>query len=142
MKYALTVASTLLFLMAPVAGMGQSTVQTASLNSPLTPQEARSLVKSAHSTMEYQQLAGYFHQQESLYRAKAADEKVELDRRAQVNAGLYQKYPRPVDSAQNLYDSYVNSANGAAVQARHYDALATGEAEHNGQVDAKLQGKS
>ena len=142
MKYALTVASTLLFLMAPVAGMGQSTVQTASLNSPLTPQEARSMIKSAHSTMEYQQLAGYFHQQESLYRAKAADEKVEMDRRAQVNAGLYQKYPRPVDTAQSLYDSYVNSAYGAAVQARHYDALATGESEHNGQVNAKLQGKS
>jgi hypothetical protein len=74
--------------------------------------------------MEYHELAGYFSQQEAVYRAQAAAEKTELDRRAQVNAALYQKFPRPVDSAQYYYDSYASSADQAARQARHYEQLA------------------
>jgi len=84
----------------------------------------QSLIKSAHSSAQYTQIAGYYHQREAMYRAKAAEEKAERDRRAQVNAALMQKYPRPVDSAQYLYESYLSDANSAAVQAQHYDQLA------------------
>jgi hypothetical protein len=77
-----------------------------------------------------------------LYRAKAADEKIERDRRAQVNAGRYQKYPRPVDSAQYLYESYVSSADSAALQAQHYDQLAAGQTQHDQRLAADSQGKS
>ena len=55
----------------PLAGMAQSTTQTASLSTPITPREAHSLLLSAHSGAQYQQLAGYFHQQEAKYRAEA-----------------------------------------------------------------------
>ena len=110
----------------PLMGMAQSTTQTANLAMPMTAHEAHSLMKSAHSTEQYKQLAGYFHQQEAVYRSKAADEKIERDRRAQVDAGLYQKYPRPVDSAQTLYESYVSSADSAALEARHYDQACRG----------------
>jgi hypothetical protein len=126
----------------PLMGMTQSTTQTANLTIPLTANEAHSLMKSAHSTEQYKQLAGYFHQQEAVYRAKAADEKIERDRRAQVNAGLYQKYPRPVDSAQSLYESYVSGADRAAFEARHYDQLATGQTQHDPQLATSSQGKS
>jgi hypothetical protein len=117
----------------PLAAIAQST-QTASVTAPISPQQAHALIKSAHTNTQYKQLAGYYHQQEADYRAKAAAEKIERDRRAQVDAGLYQKYPRPVDSAQNLYDSYVSSADNAALQARHYDQLAAGQAQSGSQL--------
>jgi hypothetical protein len=132
---------TVLSLTFPLAGIAQSTTQTASLSAPLTAQDAHSLMRSAHSDAQYRQLAGYFHQQEADYRAKAAAEKIERDRRAQVNAGLYQKYPRPVDSAQYLYESYVTSADSAALQARHYDLLASGQSQHDQQLATDSQGK-
>ena len=118
----------------PLAALAQSTEQTASLAVPTSPREVHELIKSAHTTAQYKELASYYHQQETDYRAKAAAEKAERDRRAQVDAGLYQKYPRPVDSAQYLYESYVSSADSAALQARHYDQLASGQAQHGDQL--------
>jgi hypothetical protein len=130
-----------LSLALPIAGVSQSPVQTASLTMPMSPRDAHTLMKSAHSTAEYTQLASYFHQQESAYRAKATAERTELDRRASVNAALYQKYPRPVDTAQSLYDSYVANANDAALEARHYDQLAGNPASHDQQLANSSQGK-
>jgi hypothetical protein len=126
----------------PIAGIAQSTTHTASLSTPITAQQAHSLMKIAHSVEQYKQLSSFFHQEEAVYRVKAADEKTERDRRAQVSAGLYQKYPRPVDSAQALYESYVSSANSAALQARHYDQLAAGQTQHDPQLATSSQGKS
>ena len=123
-----------LSLVFPLAAIAQSTDQTASVTASTSPREIHELVKSAHTTAQYKEVASYYHQQEADYRAKAAAEKIERDRRAQVDAGLYQKYPRPVDSAQNLYDSYVSSANSAALQARHYDQLASGQTQHGDQL--------
>ena len=117
----------------PFAGMAQSTVQTASLSSPISLTEVHNLMRSAHTSAEYLQLAGYFHQQETDYRTKAAADKAERDRRAQVNASLYQKYPRPVDTAEGRYESYLADANGAAIQAQHFDQLAAGQGKHDQQ---------
>jgi len=108
----------------PFAGIAQSTVQPASLTVPMSSGEARSLIKNAHSAEQYRQLAAYFHQQETKYRAEAASEMIERDRRVQVNRGMAQKYPRPVDSAEHLYESYVTRADSAELQAEHYDQLA------------------
>ncbi|HEY4380809.1 MAG TPA: hypothetical protein VGN01_10725 [Acidobacteriaceae bacterium] len=105
----------------PVAGMAQSAAQTTSMASA---PELHSMMKTAHSSEQYRQVAGYLRQRETDYRAKAEAQKVERDRRAQVNAGLTQKYPRPVDSAQYLYESYLYQAENAAGQARRYDQLA------------------
>jgi hypothetical protein len=91
--------------------------------------DTRTLMKSANSKAQYQRLATYFYQQEVHYRAEAAAEKIERNRRAQVNAGMMQKYPRPVDSAQYLYQSYLSQADKAALQAHHYDLLAGPPAE-------------
>jgi hypothetical protein len=86
--------------------------------------ESNSPARSGVNSAQYAELAGYFHQQEAKYRAEAAAEKIERDRRAQINAGMMQKYPRPVDSAQYSYASYLQRADNAALQARHYDQLA------------------
>lgn len=131
-----------LFSVLPMLGMTQTNVQTANLSTPLSARQLSNLVKSAHSIAEYKELAGYYHQQEMQYRAEAAAEKVERDRRATINAGLMQKYPRPVDSAQYLYESYLSKADNAALQARHYDQLAGNPTEQNPQSAANLQGKS
>jgi hypothetical protein len=121
-----------LSLALPFAGIAQSTVQPASLTAPMSSREAHSLMKSAHSAAQYRQLASYFHQREAKYRAEAASELIERDQRAQINRGMAQKYPRPVDSAQNLYESYVSSADGAALQAEHYDELAAAQEQQGG----------
>jgi hypothetical protein len=99
-------------------------------------------MRNAHSAAAYKQLASYFHQQETEYRAEAAAAKVERDRRSQVNAGLMQKYPRPVDSAQYLYESYGSKADNAALQARHFEQLAAAPTGQSPQNAADLQGKS
>jgi hypothetical protein len=139
MNRALILVTALSFAL-PVAVVSQST-QSASVTMPMSPREAHSLMKSAHSGAQYAQLAAYFHQQESDYRAKAAAEKAERDRRAEVNAGLYQKYPRPVDTAESLYESYLASANDAALQAQHYSQLAAAETKHDQQFANGPQGK-
>jgi hypothetical protein len=115
-----------LSLVVPLAASAQSTSQTTGLSAQISASELQSLIKSAHSTNQYQQLATYYHQQETMYRSKAADEKAERDRRAQVNAALMQKYPRPVDSSEYRYEAFSADADRAAVQADHYDRLATG----------------
>jgi hypothetical protein len=99
-------------------------MQTANIATPITAHELHTLAKTASSPTQYKELAVYFHQKEAELRANAAAAQAERDRRAQVNAGLEQKYPRPVDSAQSLYESYLSQANSAALQAQHYDHLA------------------
>ena len=135
MNRALITAATIVFAF-PLAGMAQSTTQTATLTPHISAQDVRALIKSAHSTAEYKQLSAYYRQQEAKFRAEAAAEKVERDRRAQVNAALYQKYPRPVDSAQYLYQSYTADADSAALHAQHYEQLAEGHSEHEQQLAA------
>jgi len=122
--------------------MAQSTVQTASLSAPLTAREANSLIKSAHGVAEYRELAGYFHQQEAEYRAKAADEKIKHDQMAQGTSGQYHKIPTPADFAQSVYESYISKADKAAIQAMHFDQLAAGQTQHDQQLATNSQGKS
>lgn len=132
---------TALSLTIPFAGMAQPTTEASSLTAPLSGRELHSLMLNAHSAAQYKQLAGYFHQMEAKYRAEATAEKAERDRRAQVNAGLMQKYPRPVDSAQYLYESYVSQADSAALQAQHYEQLAAAPTQHDQQDATNSQGK-
>ena len=130
MNRRLLVGATLSFVF-PLVAIAQSTEETASRTAPTSHREVRELIKAAHTSSQYKDLASYYYQQEVNYRAKASAQWIELDRRAQVAGHLYQRYPRPVDSALYLYDSYVSSANSAALQARHYDELASGHAQQN-----------
>ena len=135
----LVVACSLAF---PLAGMAQSTTQTASLSAPLTAHDVHSLMKSAQNSAEYKQLSSYFHQQEAVYRAKAAEEKIKHDQMAQGTSGLYHKIPSPADFAQSVYESYVSSADKAAIRAQHYDRLAAGQTQHDQQLATVSPGKS
>lgn len=126
----------------PLAARTQSTAQSADLSTSMSGQKLQSLTKSAHTNAQYKQLATYYHQEETIYRAKAADEKAERDRRAQINAALYQKYPRPVDSSEYRYEAFSVDADHAAAQAQHYDQLvAADQTGQNGQIPSYAPGK-
>jgi hypothetical protein len=114
---------TTLSLAFPLAGMAQP-IQTAG-QPAISQQNLQTLVKNARSSSDYKQLADYYRQQEARFRTEAAADKAELDRRAQVNASLYQKFPRPIDSARYFYQTSLSNATDAALQAQHYEQLAT-----------------
>jgi len=115
-----------LFLTVRLAAAAQSTVTTPTLSAPMSSHKLHNAIKSAQSSAQYKQLATYYHQQEGIYRARATEEKIEEDRRAKVNVASYQKYPRPVDSSRYRYEMFSADADRAAVQAAHWDQLATG----------------
>jgi hypothetical protein len=119
----------------------ETTSQTASLGSQLSPRDARSLIAVAHSAAQYKQLAGYYRAQEAKYRAEAASEKAERDRRTQVNAPVMQKYPRPVDSSQYRYESLSSSADRASLEAQHYEQLAAAQTQHGDRAATTVPGK-
>jgi hypothetical protein len=105
-------------------------MQAISATAPLPTRTARHLMKTANKPAKDAKLAAYCYQREAQYRAEAIDEKAERDRPAQVNAGLYGEYPRPMDAAEALYESYLSSANDAANKARELDQFAGAAAPH------------
>jgi hypothetical protein len=115
-------------LAVPLAGMAQPAAQTANQSTEMTKQQLRDLQKNAHESAQFKQLADYYHQQEAEYRAKAADEKVEWDRRQQMDPyGTAVKIPSPANSAERLYESYSYEADHNGDLANHYDQLAAGQ---------------
>jgi hypothetical protein len=81
-------------------------------------------MQNAHNPEQYRALARYFQSQKSLFLTKSAQEKAIWSARTQNPAGSGQKYPRPVDSAHYLYDSYVYDASHFSKLADHYEQLA------------------
>lgn len=77
----------------------------------VTPGQIKALAKQAHTPEQFSILAGYYGQLQNDYLKKAAEEKTEWERRSQIDAGLAQKYPRPTDSAHNLYDYLMYKAS-------------------------------
>jgi hypothetical protein len=70
-------------------------------------------------------LASYFHSQQVVFEEKAQSEKQEWDRRSQITAATYQKYPRPADSSRNRYEYFTSQAQDMGDKAAHYESLAT-----------------
>jgi hypothetical protein len=114
------------FIALPLTEVAQSTMKSAEALTRTSPPRVHSLLRTATSTTEFRKIAESYQQEQARYSAEAAAEKIELDRRARINAGLEQKYPRPVDSAKYLYQFYLYEAEDSARQARHYDQLASG----------------
>jgi hypothetical protein len=86
--------------------------------------QLKQMAKDAHTPEQYTALAQSYSQLEKSYLAKAAEEKQEWDRRSQNTMSLYAKYPRPVDSARNLYEYYAYKASEAGALATKYSQLA------------------
>jgi spore cortex formation protein SpoVR/YcgB (stage V sporulation) len=97
-----------------------------SMNAGISHAQVEQMLRSAHTVEQYQMLASYFHARQVVFEEKAQSEKQEWDRRSQITAASYQKYPRPADSSRNRYEYFTSEAQQAGDQAAHYGSLATG----------------
>jgi hypothetical protein len=99
-------------------GLAQGAMSSAQTDAHYTQAQLKDLALNAHAPEQYKVLAGYYGQEQNRYAKLAAEEKIELDRRSsQPIVSTLAKYPRPVDSARNLYEyyRYKASENGALV---------------------------
>ena len=105
----------------PIGSMAQSD------NTPKTHishSELKKLQREATSPAQFKLLADYYRQRQREFNAKAADEKIEWERRSRDVSGPMAKPPRPVDSARNLYEYYQYEADQAAKLAVQYEEKA------------------
>jgi len=98
-----------------------------------TQAQLKELARDAHAPEQYKSLANYYGERQKDYLQKAADEKKEWERRSQNVVGVLAKYPRPVDSARNLYEYYMTRASEAGTLEAKYSRLATPDAPVNAQ---------
>jgi hypothetical protein len=121
MKQSLQIAFALAAVLLPI---------TAAANSTNPPQvgkaELRRMVRDAHTSTQYQALAGYFRAQQKHFEQQAEVEKEEWIRRSANVSGPAAKYPRPVDSSKNRYEYFTTEAQEMDRQAAHYESLSTG----------------
>jgi hypothetical protein len=96
-----------------------------SMNAGLSHAQVEQMLRSAHTVEQYTMLASYFHSQQVVFEEKAQSEKQEWDRRSQITAATYQKYPRPADSSRNRYEYFTSQAQDMGDKAAHYESLAT-----------------
>jgi len=96
-----------------------------SMNAGMSPAQAEQMLHSSRTVEQYQMLAVYFHARQLVFEEKAQVEKAEWDRRSQITAASYQKYPRPADSSRNRYEYFTYEAQQMAQQAAHFESLST-----------------
>jgi hypothetical protein len=109
----------------PLLGMARLQAQTTDQTISLSTSDAHRLMKTAHESGQYRALAAYFRQKEQSFSAERDTELALWNSRKQGITANQNKYPRPVDSARNLYDYYAYETSHAAAQAQHYEQLAT-----------------
>jgi hypothetical protein len=86
--------------------------------------ELKQMVRTAHTSEEFERLATYFEDKEQEFRKKAEDEKQELDRRLAMPYAS-PKYPNPADSARGLLQYYQLKADEFDQRATTYHLRAT-----------------
>lgn len=96
-----------------------------SMNASISHSQAEQMLRSAHTVEQYTMLANYFHAQQVVFETKAQAEKQEWDRRSQITAASYQKYPRPADSSRDRYEYFTSQAQKMSAQAAHFESLST-----------------
>jgi hypothetical protein len=95
--------------------------------------QLKQLARNAHDPEQYKTLAGYYGERQKHYLQQAAEEKKEWERRSQNVMGVLAKYPRPVDSARNLYEYYMYEASEAGNREVQYSRMASPHALMNGE---------
>lgn len=105
-------------------------VASADMPADYTPAQIRALARVAHTPEQYTQLADYYQQRRRSFVRKASEEMDLWATRNTVIAPLMEKWPRPVDSARNLYGYYLHQAAKSAATAARYSDLADRAAMH------------
>ena len=108
-------------------GFAQGTDSSAQNGAQLTKAQLKQLLQSAHTPDQYRALADYYGQQERTYMQQATAERLEWIRRGQNTTAVAAKYPRPVDSARYLYESYAYKESEAGKLANKFGHMAAPE---------------
>lgn len=90
-----------------------------------TQAQGMQLKSTAHTLDQYKALADYYATQRDSFALRASEEKKEMELRSRNITGIQAKYPRPVDSARNLYDYYMYKASAAGALEARYSQLAS-----------------
>ena len=114
-------------------GYAQGTVSSSETGAHYTKAQVKQLVLSAHAPEQYTALASYFGAQKTNYLQQAAEEKKEWVQLSQNVTSAAAKYPRPADSARNLYEYYMSKATEAETLEAKYSRLTAS----NAPVDAQ-----
>ena len=118
----------ILSLALPGVASAQGAAASAETGNHYTQAQLKQLARGARVPEEYISLASYYGERQKTYLQKAADEKVEWERRSQNVVGMMAKYPRPVDSAKNLYEYYMAEAAHAGKLEAKYSQMAAPDA--------------
>lgn len=89
-----------------------------------TPAQVRDMARAASTPEQFSDLADFYQARRRMFVRKAAEA---MDLWAQRNAvitPLSEKWPRPVDSARNLYEYYLHQAAKSAATAARYSDMA------------------
>jgi hypothetical protein len=113
-----------LFIGIVAAAGAQTTVPSGENGTHYTQAQLKKLAQEANTPNQYADLSAYYAEQQKKYAAHAAEEKAEWARRSQNIMVVAAKYPRPVDSARNLYEYYTYKATEAGQLAAKYEQKA------------------
>jgi hypothetical protein len=130
MKLNLFATCILALALAGVAS-AQSADSSTETGAHYTKAQVKELALNAHAPEHYTVLAGYYGAQKADYLRLAAEEKKEWERMSKNVSGAFGKYPRPVDSARNLYEYYLYKASKAETLQAKYSQLAVPNAPVN-----------
>src|ERR1019366_9484707 len=130
MKLNLLATCILALALAGVAS-AQSAASAAETGAHYTKAQVKELALNAHAPAQYAVLVSYYDAQKADYLRQAAEEKKEWERRSKNVSGAFGKYPRPVDSARNLYEYYLYKAYKAETLQAKYSQLAAPNAPVN-----------
>jgi nitrogen fixation/metabolism regulation signal transduction histidine kinase len=111
------------------AGIAQDTASSTATEAHYTQAQLKQLTHTAHTQEQYAALVIYYGERQNNYLQKAAEEKQEWVRRSQNITSIAAKYPRPVDSARNLYDYYMYKASEAGSIEVKYNRLASADTQ-------------
>ena len=109
-------------------GNAQQAVLSPETDAHYTKAQVEQLVRHAHTPDQYRVLASYYGVQKNSYLKQAEEEKQEWSRRSQNIVSIAAKYPRPVDSARNLYEYYMSKASESGELADKYEHLSSTDA--------------
>ena len=123
MRLKIVSVSCLSFALASVAG-GQAVSHSTPVGAKVSSSQLKKMTADAHTPDQYAAIAAAYAQQQAGYQAQADEEKQEWARRSTNIMLTAAKYPRPVDSARNLYEYYAYKAAQAGQFAAKYSKLA------------------
>lgn len=95
---------------------------TTSLNTTIKHlrEQVKEMQRDAHTPEQYNVVAGIYTKLQEAYQQKAEEERQLMVNRSANTTSTSAKYPRPVDSAQYLFDYYSQQADAMRIHSERY----------------------